>query len=273
MSARDGKREYILALWYFLALSTVPAHVVAQDAASAAVADHTPPSAPTQPMAPMSEASMADVMQMHDDAAFGMFELDQFEHAIDGSGATTWEIEAWYGKDIDKLWLRSEGEYETGRLDDRVELFWDRAFAGFWDWQLGARHDAGLGRSRDWAAFGVQGLAPYWIKIETTAYVGEQGRTAARLRAEYELLFTQRLILQPEAELNLYSHNDPQRDIGSGLSDATFGLRLRYEIRREFAPYLGVVWTHRYGNAADFARAAGRDPSDTQLVVGVRVWF
>ena len=100
MTARDGKRGHIMALGYFLALSSMPAHVIAQDAASAAVADHTPPPAPAQPMAPMSAVSMADVMQMHDDAAFGMFELDQFEHAIDGSGTTTWEVEAWYGEDI-----------------------------------------------------------------------------------------------------------------------------------------------------------------------------
>jgi copper resistance protein B len=271
--AHGVKRGRVMASWYFLAWSIMPLPVVAQDAAPGAAADHTPPSAPAQPMAPMSAASMADVMQMHDDAAFGMFELDQFEHAIDGAGTTTWEVEAWYGQNIDKLWLRSEGEHETGWLDDRVELFWDHAFTSFWDWQLGARHDAGLGHNRDWAAFGVQGLAPYWIQIEATAYAGEKGHTAARLRAEYELLFTQRLILQPEAELNLYSTSDPQRDVGAGLSDATFGLRLRYEIRREFAPYVGVVWTHRYGDAADFARAAGRDPADTQLVVGVRAWF
>lgn len=244
----------------------------AQDVSSTA-ADHTAPAAPTQPMAPMSAASMAEVMQMHDDAAFGMLELDQFEHAVDGNGAAAWEVEAWYGRDFDKLWLRSEGERETGHLDARTELFWDHAFAGFWDWQLGARHDSGLGKTRDWAAFGVQGLAPYWIAIEATAYVGEQGRTAARLRAEYELLLTQRLVLQPELELNLYGRSDAQRDVGAGLSDAAFGLRLRYEIRREFAPYVGVVWTHRFGDAADIARAAGRYAADTQLVAGVRLWF
>ncbi|MDR3387087.1 MAG: copper resistance protein B [Rudaea sp.] len=237
------------------------------------MADHVAPAAPQQPMAPMSAASMVDVMQMRDDAAFGMVQVDQLEHAIDGSGAAAWELEGWYGQDVDKLWLRSEGERESGNLDARTELFWDHAFAGFWDWQFGARHDSGLGRTRDWAAFGVQGLAPYWIQIEATAYLGEQGRTAARLRAEYELLLTQRLVLQPEFELNLYGRSDVQRDFGSGLSDAEFGLRLRYEIRREFAPYIGVVWAHRFGDAADYARAAGRDAADAQLVVGLRMWF
>jgi copper resistance protein B len=234
--------------------------------------DHIPPAPPAQPMAEMSDAQMADVMQMRDDAAFGMFKLDQFEHALDG-GTAAWEAEAWYGSDFDKLWLRSEGEHESGRNDVRTELFWDHAFASFWDWQLGARHDSGSGPTRDWVGFGVQGLAPYWIELEATAYVGEQGRSAARLRAEYELLFTQKLILQPELELNFYANSDPRREVGSGLSDATFGLRLRYEIRREFAPYAGIVWSRRFGEAADFARAAGHDAMDTQVVAGVRVWF
>jgi copper resistance protein B len=239
--------------------------------------DHIPPAPPAQPMVEMSDAQMAEVMQMRDDASFAMFKLDQFEHARDGSTAA-WEAEAWYGSDFDKLWLRSEGEHasghsEDGHIDLRTELFWDHAFTSFWDWQLGARHDSGTGPTRDWAAFGVQGLAPYWIELEATAYLGEQGRSAARLRAEYELLFTQKLILQPELELNFYGKSDRQREVGAGLSDAAFGLRLRYEIRREFAPYVGIVWTRRFGDAADFARAAGHDAMDAQVVAGVRVWF
>jgi copper resistance protein B len=250
-------------LWLFLLPIVAPAQ---------AGNDHTPPAPPEQPMADMSDAQMADVMQMHDDAAFGMFKLDQFEHALEGS-TSAWEAEAWYGSDFDKLWLRSQDAHESGRSDLRTELFWDHAFAAFWDWQLGARHDSGSGPQRDWAAFGVQGLAPYWIELEATAYLGEQGRSAARLRAEYELLLTQKLILQPELELDLYGKSDRQRQVGAGLSDATFGLRLRYEIRREFAPYVGIVWTRRFGDAADFARAAGHDASDAQVVAGLRIWF
>ena len=220
----------------------------------------------------MSPEQMADIMQMHDDARFGMFKLDQLEHAL-GEGGAAWEAETWYGGDIDKIWLRSEGAHASGNTEARTELFWDHAYDTFWDWQLGARHDSGSGPARNWAAFGVQGLAPYWIETQATAYVGEQGRSALRLRAEYELLFTQRLILQPEAEVNLYGKSDPCREVGSGLSDAGLGLRLRYEIRREFAPYIGIVWEHRFGHAADFARAAGHDVADTQFVAGVRVWF
>jgi copper resistance protein B len=221
----------------------------------------------------MSKQTMTDVMQMDDDARFGMLKFDQLEHALAPESGISWDADAWYGGDFDKLWLRSEGEHSVGRLDARTELFWDHAFASFWDWQLGARHDSGLGTTHDWAAFGVRGLAPYWFEVEATAYASDQGRTAFRLRTEYELLITQRLVLQPELETNFYGKNDRARETGSGLSDAQFGLRLRYEIRREFAPYVGVVWTRRFGDAARFVRADARDASDAQFVVGVRFWF
>jgi copper resistance protein B len=150
---------------------------------------------------------------------------------------------------------------------------WDRIFSRWWSWQAGVRHDFGNGPSRNWLALGVQGLAPYWFDIEATAYVGDAGRTAARLQAEYELLFTQRLILQPEFELNAYGKDDPERQIGAGLSDLQLALRLRCEIRREFAPYVGIVWQRSLGKTADLVRAAGEDPSVLQMVAGVRFWF
>jgi copper resistance protein B len=220
----------------------------------------------------MTPAQMAQEMQMDDNANLGMLKLDQFEHALGGSGAA-WEGDAWYGGDIDKIWLRSEGEREDGDTVAHTELFWDHAFAPFWDWQLGARADSGAGPGRQWLAFGVQGLAPYWIELQATAYAGAQGRTALRLRAEYELLLTQRLILQPESEANIYGKSDPRRDIGSGVSELDFGLRLRYEIRREFAPYIGVVWRQRFGQTGDLVRASGHSAFDSQVVAGVRVWF
>lgn len=240
--------------------------IVASAQSDWAIDDHIPPAPPSVTVPPMSDQAMADVMQMHDDAMFGMLKVDQFERAKGDDDATRWDIDAWYGGDFNKIWLRSEGE-RSATEDERVELFWDHAFASYWDWQLGARHDFGTGPSRDWAAVGVQGLAPYWFEIEATAYVGDQGRTAARVRAEYEILFTQRLILQPELEINVYGKSDPQRDVRAGLSDADFGLRLRYEFCREVAPYVGVVWTHR------FADIAGRDATDTQIVAGLRFWF
>ncbi len=135
------------------------------------------------------------------------------------------------------------------------------------------RHDSGVGPARTWAAFGIEGLAPYWFETEATIYMGQGGRTAARVAVEYEARFTQRLILQPSLEANWYGRDDQQRGIGAGLSDTEIGLRLRYEIRREFAPYLGIVWKQNFGRTADFVRARGEHVDDLQFVAGVRVWF
>ena len=214
-------------------------------------------------------------MEMRDAEPLGMLRLDRLEafRGLHGNGQA-WEFNGWYGTDSDRLWLRSEGEREGGRLaDGDIEALWSHAAAPYWDVQFGMRHDSGGGPSRQWIAFGVQGLAPYWFELEATGYAGPSGRTAARLRAEYELLLTQRLILQPELEANLYGKADPARRTGSGLSDASFGLRLRYEIRRQFAPYLGVVWTRRFGSTAGFARDQHQPVFDRQFVAGLRVWF
>jgi len=214
-------------------------------------------------------------MDMADNASLGMLLIDQLEafHGRDANGQS-WEAQGWYGNDENKLWVRTEGERSRGKLEDGdLEAFWNHNVATFWSTQLGVRQELGEGPNRSWAAFGVQGLAPYWFEIEATAYVGEQGRTAARFSAEYELLFTQRLILQPKLEFNLYGKEDPANGLGSGLTDSQLGLRLRYEFRRELAPYVGLVWTHRYGDTADFAQAAGQDDDDLQFVAGLRVWF
>ena len=128
-------------------------------------------------------------------------------------------------------------------------------------------------RDRTWAAFGVQGMALYNFEAEATAFIGEGGQSAARLEGDYDILLTNRLILQPTAEVNFYGKNDPARGVGSGLSDTELGVRLRYEIRREFAPYIGVTWNRVYGNTADYAREEGEDRSEARLVLGVRMWF
>jgi len=236
--------------------------------------DHVPPDPAQHPMAPMTDAEMTRAMEMDDTAKLFMFKLDTFERAKSSDAySAAWNAQAWYGGDFDKLLLRSEGEREHGITDARVEAFWNHAFASFWDWQLGARHDFGSGPSRDWAAFGVQGLAPYWFEIEATAYLGDGGRTALGLRAEYELLLTQRLILQPEVEVNFYGREDRARGIASGLNDAELGLRLRYEIRREFAPYIGVVWKHRREAGDVFPPGVDRAGTERQIVAGLRLWF
>ncbi len=214
-------------------------------------------------------------MDMADDAKhlYVMFDNLEYRHSGDGNAQTV-DAQAWYGGDHNKLWLKLDGERSNGHLDaTRTEALWNHAIATYWGSQVGVRHDLGDGPTRNWAAFGVQGLAPYWFDLQATAYLGQSGRTALRVEAEYELLLTQRWILQPDVEVNFYGKNDPARGIGSGLSDLDVGLRLRYEITRKFAPYVGVVWNRKFGQTADYARAIGGDNQETQLVAGFRIWF
>ncbi|MHB8535061.1 MAG: copper resistance protein B [Sulfuricaulis sp.] len=190
------------------------------------------------------------------------------------NSSTEYDLQAWYGRDFNRAVLKAEGEADGGKLQEaRTELLWGHALATYWDSQLGLRHDSGTEPSRQWLAFGFQGLAPYWFELEATAYVGEQGRSALRFAGEYELLLTQKLILQPRVETNIYGKRDPAREIGSGLSDLVAGLRLRYEIRREFAPYVGIERSGTFGGSADFARAAGKPTRQTRVVAGLRFWF
>lgn len=212
---------------------------------------------------------------MNDDARFGKLLLDQLEyvHAADANGIAL-DAQAYYGGDVDNIWLKVDGERSDGHLrDTRTEALWAHAATAFWDTQLGVRHDFGAGPARTWAAFGVQGLAPYWLDVEATAYVGQSGRTALRLEAEYDLLLTQRVILTPDLEINAYGKRDPARHLGAGVSNVELGLRLRYEVTRQFAPYVGVDWNRRVGGSADLARAAGEPAFDHAIVAGIHVWF
>ena len=213
--------------------------------------------------------------EMNDNAPFGKVLVDKLEAARgDGEHGQNLEAEAWYGNDYNKAWLKVEGERRGGSLDSsRTELLWDRAFAPFWSTQLGVRHDSGEGGGRNWLAVGVQGLAPYWFETEATAYWRPGSGLAARLNVKYEILFTPRLILEPELGANLYSRADPERATGKGLSDINMGLRLRYEITRKFAPYIGVVWERAYGGTADLRRDHSDDINDTRFVAGLRLWF
>jgi copper resistance protein B len=214
-------------------------------------------------------------MHMLDDAALGMLLIDRLEYfdGRNGNGVAL-DAQGWYGTDANKVWVKAEGETGSGRLQDlRTEALWAHPIGIYWNTQLGVRHDFGVGPGRTWAAFGVQGLAPYFFDVEATFYVGQAGRTAFRFESEYELLLTQRLILQPRLEVNLYGRDDPQRGIGSGLSDATAGLRLRYEFTRKFAPYVGVEFDRKFGRTADLARNAGEPAFDPRLVAGLRLWF
>jgi len=182
--------------------------------------------------------------------------------------------QAWVGKDLQKLWFKAEMERADGETEEaELQALYSQAIAPFWDVQFGLRQDFQPTPSRSWGVIGLQGLAPYFFEIDTALFIGESGRSALRLEAEYELLFTQRLILTPEIEINFYGQNDVDLGIGSGLSDIETGLRLRYEIRREFAPYIGVIWNKSFGNTADFARNEGKDTDDLLWVIGVRAWF
>ncbi|MDE2120786.1 MAG: copper resistance protein B [Betaproteobacteria bacterium] len=214
--------------------------------------------------------------RLADQESFGSVLVDRLERAYshDSGNWTTYDVQAWYGRDFNRAVLKAEGQASLGRLQHaRSELLWGHAIAAYWDSQLGVRHDNGGGPDRNWLAFGVQGLAPYWFNVEATGYLGDQGRSALRLSASYELLLTQRVVLQPQLELNAYGKDDPARGIGSGLSDATAGLRLRYDISRQFSPYIGLEWSGRFARTGDFARAAGERRDTTDFVAGVHFWF
>jgi copper resistance protein B len=245
----------------------------ADDAAEAA--QHVPPEPALTSLAAMPSPELSASMQMDDTARTGRVLLEQLEwRDTDAGNAAVWEGFAWYGGDYDKLWLRTEGERVHGTTENaRLELLWDHSITRWWNLQAGTRADFGNGPSRGWVAFGVQGLAPYWFDVEATAYAGGAGRTAARLRVEYDLLLTQRCIVQPEAEMILYGKPDPDRQLGSGLSDLEAGIRVRYEIRREFAPYIGMAWRRLFGATVERTRTAGFSASDLQLLAGVRLWF
>lgn len=219
--------------------------------------------------------AMSGMRGMHGHSILASVIIDRLEqfHGDDTNGQAI-DAQAWYGSDLNKLWFKLDGERSDGRLGaTRSEVLWNHAFAAYWGWQAGARHDFGEGPGRNWAAFGFQGLAPYWFDVQATAYIGEAGRTALRVETEYDVLLTQRLILQPDVEVNFYGKNDAARGIGSGLSDIDVGLRVRYEVTRKFAPYVGVVWSRKFGKTADYARADFSQVEDTQLVAGVRLWF
>lgn len=236
--------------------------------------------APRTPVPALTDADRAAAFPpvgghaAHDRGIHSYWLADRLEWQDTDEAALAWEGLAWIGGDVDRVWLRSEGETEDGRVEHaNVEVLYGHAVTAWWDVVAGVRHDFGEGPSRTWAAFGVQGLAPYKFEVEATAYVGDGGRTAASLEAEYDTLLTNRLILQWTAEANLHGKDDPARGIGSGLSTVEAGARLRYEITRRFAPYVGIEHERAFGGTADLRRDAGHAVDETRLVAGVRFWF
>lgn len=202
--------------------------------------------------------------------------LDRLEHrAGKGADGYAWEGEGWIGGDIDRFAVKSEGEGETGGQLEQAEVqaLYRRAIGPWFNLEAGIRHDFGPGPQRSYVVVGIDGLAPYWFEVGASAFLSDKGDAHFRLEGSYDQRITQRLILQPAAEVNIAAQAVPELGIGSGFSDIELGLRLRYEIAREFAPYVGVHWERKLGGSADHARAAGDSPSRTSFVVGLRAWF
>lgn len=201
--------------------------------------------------------------------------VDQLERQGTGrASALSWDVTAWTGRNYNRLWMRSEGDRQGGDTERaELQLLFGHTIAPWWDLVAGVREDFQPSPSRGWAAFGIQGLAPYRFDLEATMFAGSGGRAAARVKAEYELLMTERLVLQPHVELNWYAQNDPRYGLGAGFATTEIGLRLRYEIRHRVAPYIGVVRESKHGATARLARSAGSATLDTRFVLGVRFWF
>ncbi|MFZ5931940.1 MAG: copper resistance protein B [Pseudomonadota bacterium] len=219
--------------------------------------------------------SQASAMEEHE-PNYSFFQADQFEyrnHA--GRNSLKWEAQGWAGGDYNKAWLKTEGEKLAGGKTEKaeVQLLYSHLVTDFFDVQAGLRYDPEPDQERGFAVIGLQGLAPQYFEIDAAAFLSNEGELSARFEAEYELLLTQRLVLQPSFEVNLAAQDTSGRGIGSGVSDIELGLRLRYEIRREFAPYIGVNWERKLGQTADIARDEGEDINVPSLVAGIRFWF
>ena len=213
-------------------------------------------------------------MAMHDDTPLFHLLVEEFEYRAGSDGAFQWEGQAWYGNDSHKLWLKSEGEISNGHFGHgRHEILYDRPILTFFDLQAGLRADIDDDPERGWFAFGVQGLAPYFFDISATAYAGSNGRFAANAEVSFDLLLSQRLVLQPKAEIDLYAKNDAARGIGSGLSEFEGGVRLRYEVTRKFAPYIGLTFDRKFGSTKRFTIGNGEDPETLRLVFGLHAWI
>lgn len=212
-----------------------------------------------------------------DNRVFTHVLFDQFEGRTNGSDSgLRWDGQGWIGTDMNRLWVKSEGFLKSGTVSDGdIEALYDRPIPRlpYFDAQVGIRQDLDSGPRRTWGAVGIEGLAPYFFEIAPTFYFRDGGHMAGRITASYDLLITQRLIAQPELEMNFYTKRDPQRSLGTGLTDLDTGVRLRYEISRKFAPYIGFAYARKFGDTANLSRQAGETVSAPRLIFGVRVWY
>lgn len=203
--------------------------------------------------------------------------IDRFEAGFGDEDETwLWDVQGWSGGDINRFWWKSEGEgdFNGGLEEAELQALYSRAVTPFWDVQAGVRQDFRPdGEDTTHLVLGLQGLAPYWWEVDAAAFLSTQGDLTARVEAEYDQRITQRLILQPRLEIDLSASDIPELEIGSGLSSVEAGLRLRYEFRKEFAPYVGVEWNRSFGDTADYIEARGGEVDDTRVVVGLKAWF
>ena len=220
-------------------------------------------------------ASRRDLQRTHGDFAVLWVQGDRLEvQAREGREGYLWDLQGYYGGPTRRFWFKSEGEGSFGeRVDEaEVQALWSRAVAPFLDFQLGLRQDV-AGLSTTHAVVGIQGLAPYMFEVDAALFVSHRGDVTARIEAEVDQRITQRLIVQPRAEVTLAAQDVPGFGLGAGIGEVQLGVRMRYEFVREFAPYIGVEQTWKLGRSASFSRAAGDDPSVANVVVGVRFWF
>ncbi len=201
---------------------------------------------------------------------------DRLEYrALEGRDGYAWDVEGWYGGDFNRLWIKSEGEsaFDADPEQAEIQALYSRAIDPWFNLQAGVRQDFGEGPDRTHLVLGVQGLAPYWFEVDGALFLSTEGDLTARLEAEYDQRITNRLILQPAIEVDLAAQDVPEFGVGAGLSTLEAGLRLRYEFRPEFAPYIGVEYERAFGDTADFRRMAGEDTGGWSVLVGLRTWF
>ncbi|EXS68579.1 copper resistance protein CopB [Sphingobium sp. Ant17] len=212
----------------------------------------------------------------HGGGRFSQVIMNVFEYqARKGQNGYRWDGEAWYGGDIHRLTIKTEGEgsFKGGVDTAEVQALYSRAIDPYWNLQTGVRYDIQPRPSHPYATIGLEGLAPGWFEVETALFLSNEGDLHGRLDAYYDQRITQKMVLQPRVEVNVSAQDVPHHRIGSGVSNVELGLRLRYEIAREFAPYVGVSYERRVGDTARFARLDGEDPSSTSFVAGIRFWF
>ena len=221
-------------------------------------------------------SSRKDLVREHGGMPTPKFLVDRAETRLkDGRDGYLLDLQAWYGGDSDKLWLKSEMEGSWGKKLEHAEVqaLWSHAIDPWFDVQAGVRYDPQPGPDRSHLVLGIQGLAPYWWEVEGAVFLSNKGEVTARAEAEYDLRITQRLILQPRGEVNLSLQDVPELALGSGLTKAALGLRLRYQVSPLVAPYVGVEYERAFGDTRRFLRRDGEDAGGLNLLAGVRFWF